>query len=86
MRYADQYGLEAEDISGGSNPSSFDIGTDLHKAPESSSSSSDYGLLGKIGQVVWYGPEVLAFDYLTGNMEYMSSHEAAAYGAGVINP
>ena len=83
LRYADQYGLEAEDISGGSNPSSFDIGTDLHKAPESSSSSSDYGLLGKIGQGVWDGPEGLAFDYLTGNMEDMSSHEAVAYGAGV---
>ncbi|NCF71853.1 MAG: hypothetical protein GWP59_09150 [Chlamydiales bacterium] len=134
LRYADQYGLEAEDISGleydgpddvasytdgafcasfdraakevdqhlsntfcsvaggynlGSNPSSFDIGFDLHEAldmqqaAESSSSSSDYGLLGKIGQGVWDGPEGLAFDYLTGNMEDMSTHEAVAYGAGV---
>ncbi|MCH1430184.1 MAG: hypothetical protein L7U87_05410, partial [Chlamydiales bacterium] len=49
----------------------------------SSSSSSDYGLLGKIGQGVWDGPEGLAFDYLTGNMEDMSAEEAVAYGAGV---
>ncbi|MCH1430189.1 MAG: hypothetical protein L7U87_05435, partial [Chlamydiales bacterium] len=49
----------------------------------SSSSSSDYGLLGKIGQGVWDGPEGLAFDYLTGNMEDMSAEEALAYGAGV---